>query len=117
MNRFATMLRAGVTLGGGSDSTVTPLDPFLALAALRSHTVAEESLAPEDALAVLTTGVAALAPDEGLRGSLDEGHRGDLVWLDRDPLEAAPDELLATEVLGTWVAGERVWPAEEAEVR
>ena len=117
MNRFATMKGAGVRLGGGSDSTVTPLDPFLALASLRDHHVRAESLSPADALEVMTTGVARLAPHEGRRGMLAEDQWADLAWVDRDPLEVDVDSLLETEVLGTWVAGKRVWPEAEAEAR
>jgi predicted amidohydrolase YtcJ len=115
MNRFRSMTDAGMLLGAGSDSTVTPLDPFLQMSALRSHHLADESLDPEAALAAMTTGVAALAPFEGDRGSIAPGQWAEFALLDRDPLKADPDDLLRTEVLGTWVAGRRVWPESEAE--
>jgi predicted amidohydrolase YtcJ len=115
MNRFGSMMAAGLVVGGGSDSTVTPLDPFLQMAALRAHNLPEESLAAAQALAAMTSGVAALAPQEGHRGPLVAGAWAEFCLLDRDPLEVDPEELLKTEVLGTWVAGRRVWPESEAE--
>jgi predicted amidohydrolase YtcJ len=118
MNRFASMLRAGLELGAGSDSTVTPLDPFLQMASLRTHHDDGEAIDGERALWLHTVGAHGLAPPTGLRrGLLDPGlpSPADLAWLDRDPVSSAPDELLATEILGTWIGGRRVWPEEEAE--
>jgi predicted amidohydrolase YtcJ len=115
MNRFRSMIRAGMTLGGGSDSTVTPLDPFLQMAALREHHLPDESFAPHAALTAMTAGVAALAPHDGSRGTIAVGQWAEFALLDRNPLEVDPDELVHTEVLGTWVAGQRVWPGSEAE--
>jgi predicted amidohydrolase YtcJ len=116
MNRFSSMLDRGMVLGGGSDSTVTPLDPFLQMAALRDHHATDQRLDARTALAAMTSGVAALAPREGERGSIAPGHWAEFALLDRHPLEADPDELLQTQVLGTWVGGRRVWPEAEAEV-
>ena len=115
MNRFGSMLEAGLLVGAGSDSTVTPMDPFVQLASLRSHHIADESLGRIEALRVHTMGARALADGPSLAGSLEPGAPADLVWLDRNPAEVDPQELLETEVLGTWIAGQRVWPGPEAE--
>lgn len=115
MNRFGSMLEAGLLVGGGSDSTVTPMDPFLQLAALRSHHVGRESLGRIESLRVLTTGARALADGPSLAGTLEPGAPADLAWLDRDPARAEVAELSAIEVLGTWVLGARVWPEADAE--
>ena len=115
MNRFASMLNGGLTVGAGSDSTVTPMDPFLQLAALREHNVDDEGLGKVEALRLHTTGARALALGPSLAGSLEPTAPADLVWLDRNPAEIAVDSLLETQVLGTWVLGQRVWPEAEAE--
>jgi hypothetical protein len=115
MNRFRAMGDGDIVLGGGSDSTVTPLDPFLQMAALRGHHLADQRMDPEAALATMTTGVAGLAPMEGKRGSIAAGHWAEFALLDRDPLQSDAEDLLQTEVLGTWIAGRRVWPESEAE--
>ena len=110
MNRFGTMAAKGLRLGAGSDSTVTPLDPFLQMASLRSHHVEAERLDAAAALEMHTVGSRALAGDESA-GVIAAGQRADLVLVDRDPLETPAEELAQTQVLGTWIGGERVWPA------
>jgi hypothetical protein len=115
MNRFAAMLNAGLLVGAGSDSTVTPMDPFLQLAALREHHVDDEGLGRIEALRLHTTGARALALGPSLAGSLEPNAPADLVWLDRNPGVIDVDVLLDTQVLGTWVLGQRVWPEAEAE--
>jgi len=115
MNRFASMLNAGLLVGAGSDSTVTPMDPFLQLAALREHHVDDEGLGRIEALRLHTTGARALALGPSLAGSLEPNAPADLVWLDRNPGVVDVDALLDTQVLGTWVLGQRVWPEAEAE--
>ncbi len=110
MNRFASMVNGGLIVGAGSDSTVTPLDPFLQVASLRTHHLDDEQLGRIESLRLHTTGAHALAHGPGLRGTLEIGAPADLVVLDRDPVASDPDELLATQVLGTWIGGRRVWP-------
>ena len=110
MNRFASMVNGGLIVGAGSDSTVTPLDPFLQIASLRTHHLEDERLGRIESLRLHTTGAHALAHGPGLRGTLEVGASADLVALDRDPVATEPEELVATEVLGTWIGGRRVWP-------
>ena len=117
MNRFKSMLDAGLVVGAGSDSTVTPLDPFLQMAALREHHVESERLGPRVALMLHTYGGQALM--RGLSASnlgvIAPDRRADLALLDRDPIETSTEEMLGTIVLGTWVGGKRVWPKADAE--
>ena len=47
---------AGMVVGAGSDSTVTPLDPFLQMKALRAHHLEGESISGELALILHTIG-------------------------------------------------------------
>ncbi|MFN2586586.1 MAG: amidohydrolase [Actinomycetota bacterium] len=114
MNRFGTMTARGLRLGAGSDSTVTPLDPFLQMASLRDHHVEAERIDAGAALEMHTVGSRALAGDASA-GAIAAGQAADLVLVDRDPLTAAVEELRATEVAGTWIGGRRVWPGAEAE--
>jgi predicted amidohydrolase YtcJ len=80
---FRWLLDAGVRLVLGSDAPVSPLDPWLAMAAA-VHRSADDRDAwhPEHAL----------TPQEALAASVDEqptvhlGSRGDLALLDHDPL-------------------------------
>lgn len=113
MNRFRSMANAGLLVGAGSDSTVTPLDPFLQMAALRDHHRADERMSAQQALAVHTLNSHALAGHDDIAGTIERGKRADLAIVDRDPLEVDPDDLRKTEVLATWVAGKRLWPDSE----
>lgn len=115
MNRFGSMLGAGLSLGAGSDSTVTPLDPYLQMASLRDHHVADESTGRIMALKLHTLGSRTLASGPSIEGTLEVGAVADLVHVDRDPLDVEVDDLLGTEVLGTWIRGKRVWPPSKAE--
>lgn len=117
MNRFRSMLDAGLVVGAGSDSTVTPLDPFLQMAALREHHLEEERVGPRVALMLHTYGGHALMRGAGAQnlGAIEAGRRADLAVLDRDPVTSSVEGMLETEVLGTWIAGQRVWPKTEAE--
>jgi predicted amidohydrolase YtcJ len=114
MNRFGTMERKGLRLGAGSDSTVTPLDPFLQMTALRDHHVAAERLDAAAALEMHTAGARAMAGDASA-GVVAAGQSADLVLVDRDPLAVSVEDLARTQVLGTWIGGDRVWPRDEAE--
>ncbi len=115
MNRFKTMIEAGVPVGAGSDSTVTPLDPFLQMEALRSHHVPEQRLDGEAAFGLHTIGSNLMSARAARQGDLSADSVADLMWLDRDPVTTAAGDLCDIEVLGTWVAGVRVWPDSEAE--
>jgi predicted amidohydrolase YtcJ len=110
MNRFGSMLQRGIVVGAGSDSTVTPLDPFLQMASLREHHVAEERIDALSALDVHTRGAHALAGRDASKGTLAAGMDADFTVLDRDPVTVEADELLQTEVLETWIGGRRAWP-------
>ncbi|WP_151084047.1 amidohydrolase [Nocardioides cynanchi] len=108
---FRWMLDAGVTLALGSDAPVSPLDPWLAVAAA-VHRSADERPAwhPEQALTVRE----ALAASVDGQGSVHAGMPADLVLLDADPLAAADDTaaqaaaLRAMPVAATLVGGEVV---------
>jgi hypothetical protein len=104
---FASLLAAGATLAGGSDSPVESPDPFggMALARDRAGLVVEESLDAASALGLFTDG-GSLALGEP--PPLAVGSPADLVVVDRDPLQATADELRNTEVLATIVNGEEV---------
>jgi len=104
---FASLLAAGVLVVGGSDSPVEAPDPWEAMALCRDRAgvVPAEAVTPEQALAMYTTDAArALGEPEPLA----VGSPADLVIVDRDPIASTPDELRATEVMDTYVAGNRV---------
>ncbi len=110
---FRWMLDDGVELALGSDAPVSPLDPWLAMAAAvhrsadgRGPWHGEQGLTPGEALAASVDGAPTVGP----------GSRADLVLLDRDPLLRDLDQgdsaalgaalrTMATAVAVTVVAG------------
>lgn len=108
------MVDAGVDLALGSDAPVSPLDPWLAMAAAvhrsadeRDGWHAEQSITAREALAASVDGASTFGP----------GSNGDFVLLDADPLAGgetgleAAAHLLAMKqrVLATYVDGVEVW--------
>jgi predicted amidohydrolase YtcJ len=108
---FRWMLDDGVDLVLGSDAPVSPLDPWLAIAAA-VHRSADERPPwhPEQAL----TAREALAASVDGQGSVHAGMPADLVLLDRDPLASHDDTASAAAALrsmpvaATLVGGEVV---------
>jgi predicted amidohydrolase YtcJ len=108
------MLDDGVELALGSDAPVSPLDPWLAIAAA-VHRSGDERPAwhPEQAL----TAREALAASVDGRGSVHAGMPADLVLLDADPLAEHLDTASASVALRsmpvalTMVAGATVFSA------
>jgi predicted amidohydrolase YtcJ len=86
---FRWMLDAGVELALGSDAPVSPLDPWLAIAAA-VHRSADERPPwhPEQSL----TAREALAASVDGRGSVHAGMAADLVLLEADPLAPTDDQ-------------------------
>lgn len=102
------MLDGGVTLAFGSDAPVSPLDPWLAMAAAVHRSADDrEAWHPEQAL----TAQEALAASTNGLGRVAVGHPGDLALLDADPLGTHGDAaqvagtLRSMTVSGTVVAG------------
>jgi predicted amidohydrolase YtcJ len=69
----------------------------------------ENALSPHQALLGMTLWAAmACHWDEDI-GTIAPGKWADFVWIDRNWLTCAPEEVLDTKIRGTWVAGERVF--------
>jgi predicted amidohydrolase YtcJ len=116
---WASMLRNGAHLAFGSDYPVESPDPFAGWAASFTRQDAnsepfggwrpEERLTREQGWAAFTTGAAYAGFAEDKFGRIAVGMRADFLILDRDPLLSSPTDLRATQVLETWINGERVW--------
>ena len=107
------MLDDGVDVVLGSDAPVSPLDPWLAIAAAVHRSGDDrEPWHPEQAI----TAREAIASSTDGWGTVAVGHPGDLVLLDADPLDGASDRdhalrlrAFAEQVVVTWVAGEAAY--------
>lgn len=120
---WASLLRTGARLAFGSDCPVEPLDPLAGIHAAVTRRRADgypgpegwqpqERLSVAQAVAGFTSGAAYAAGLADQLGTLAPGKLADLTILDRNPAAVPPDELLAIQVLGTYVGGELVWEGE-----
>ncbi|TIX51341.1 amidohydrolase [Alteraurantiacibacter aquimixticola] len=122
---WRSIAATGAPLAFGSDAPVEAADALEGLAVAISRTDAngeplggwrpEEAVSRETALAAYTAGGAYAGFAEGRFGSLAVGERADFLVLDDDPLILNADMLRDVNILQTWIAGRRVWQAEEAE--
>ena len=104
-----SLLRPGLLLAGGSDSTVTPLGPMIGVHAAVNHSNPAERIGVQDALALYTINAARIAFEEAEKGSLEPGKLGDLVVLARDPFAVEPDRIVEIPVEMTVIGGKVVY--------
>ncbi|MFE3524764.1 amidohydrolase [Streptomyces sp. NPDC059161] len=116
---FAALLRSGATVAAGSDWPVSSPDPMHGIHTAVNRITPEEEgpvFLPEQritltaAFAAYTAGTAHVNHLDDT-GSIRAGALADLAVLDRDPYAGPPEEIGATRVLGTYVAGRRVHDA------
>ncbi len=108
-------LEQGIASSCHSGSPVSPVDPCLALrtATTRLMRDSDDVLGPfqqlklEEALRTVTCNAAEHVLLGDRVGSLRPGMLADLVVLDRDPREVAPERLHELRVLETWLGGRR----------
>ncbi|WP_019515880.1 amidohydrolase [Sphingomonas sp. Mn802worker] len=116
---WRTMLANGAGLAFGSDFPVERPDPWAGWAAAFTRTDAsgqpiggwraQEAVTREQAWWAFTGGAAYAGFAEAKFGNLAPGQKADFVIVDRDPTTAAPAELRGTQVLQTWIGGEKAW--------
>lgn len=98
--------RGGVRVEIGSDAPVSPLDPWLGVAAATWRTLDDtDPWQPEQTMPLADALTAAC----GGRRTVTEGQPADLVVVHGDPAEMAPAEVARIEVAGTLLAGEWTW--------
>lgn len=114
INPMATPIARGVNVVMSSDNL--PIGPMVGLYAavtrkgMTGHQFAlQEAITREEAIRLYTAKAAALAWDEGKKGSIEPGKFADLIVLDHDPLTVPAEQLLATKVDLTFVGGKLVW--------
>jgi len=117
-----TMLRLGVPVGGGTDSTRTaPYPPFWSIWWLVTGKTLggerirgpEENLSRAEALRVYTMGSAWFSFDEDKLGSIEPGKLADLIVLSADYLAVPEDQIKDLHSVLTLVGGKPVYAEGE----
>lgn len=104
-----TLMRPGLLIAGGSDSTVTPLGPLIGVHAAVNHSNPAERVGVQQALELYTTNAARIAFEEAHKGSLEVGKLGDLVVLGADPFHVPPQKIIDIPVEMTVLGGQIVY--------
>jgi hypothetical protein len=104
-----TLMRPGLLVAGGSDSTVTPLGPLIGVHAAVNHSNPAERISVQEALELYTINAARIGFEEGEKGSLEVGKLGDLVVLGADPFQVTPDEIKEIPIEMTVLGGQVVY--------
>ena len=118
LDPLASAARRGMRFGLHNDSPVTPVSPLLSVGTAASRLTSggrvlgsEQAITVEQALRSMTLDAAYLAFEEDRKGTFEEGKLGDVVVLESDPHEVAPEEIKDIPVAMTIVGGEVAYSA------
>jgi predicted amidohydrolase YtcJ len=104
-----TLIRPGLLVAGGSDSTVTPLGPLIGVHSAVNHSNPAERVSVHEALELYTTNAARMAFEEREKGSLQVGKLGDFVVLAGDPFAVDPGRIKDIPIDMTVIGGDVVY--------
>lgn len=118
---WASLLRTGVRIAGGSDFPVESHNPFQGVYAAVTRQNAEgepaggwrpeERMTREEALRAFTIDAAYAAFEENDKGSLAPGKLADFIVIDRDVMSCSEAEIRGTRVVRTVIGGQTVFEA------
>ncbi|UCB43505.1 MAG: amidohydrolase family protein [Dehalococcoidales bacterium] len=116
--RIRSFFDAGVIVAGSSDSPIVSNNPLVGIySAVTRRTTSgeqlqpEETISPEQALAMYTTNAAYASHEEGIKGSITPGKLADMVLLSDDPTRVDAEAIKDIKVEMTISGGEIVWEA------
>ena len=126
MYPIASMQKSGARIVGGSDWTVSSLNPLQAIqigmtredkdgqvTGEKSEVLnAEERVDLKTMIEAYTINGAWIMHQEDITGSIEVGKYADLIILDKNIFEIAPNEIHKARVLQTFLEGKRIYSAE-----
>jgi len=120
---WRSLLDNGSIIPNGSDFPVEEVNPLISFHAAFSRQDAhnwppngwypEQKMTREEALRSITLWPAYAAFQERIMGSLTPGKLADFVVLDQDIMRVAPEQVLRTRVLATYVGGKAVFERKQ----
>lgn len=118
---WRSLLETGVVIPNGSDFPVEAVNPLLSFHSAITRQDEknwpeggwhpEQKMTREEALKSMTIWPAYASFEERSSGSLAVGKYADFVILDQDIMTVAPERIIATRVLATYLAGKPVYEA------
>jgi predicted amidohydrolase YtcJ len=111
LDPLRSLVAAGLPIALGSDSPVTPMNAMLWVHSAVNHSNQAERVTVATALRLASASGSWLGFEEDQVGSLTVGKRGDVVFLDLDPLSADPEKIKEIRVLRTVCNGRVAYEA------
>lgn len=111
-NPFRELLEHGVTLAGGSDAPITPINPIAGIRAAVEHPNPAERIPPEPALAMFTTSAALALQLAEQIGTVEQAKQADLTLLTTDPRHNPNCAVVATIHKGRFIYRNRALAAQ-----
>ncbi|WZL73888.1 amidohydrolase [Clostridiaceae bacterium 35-E11] len=116
-NPYATLIKKGCIIAGGSDSDVTPIDPLLGIHAAVNHPTPKESISRLEALKMFTINGARVLGKEQLKGKLGVGYMGDICILGENLFHCNENSIKDIPVLGTIKSGQILYLSKDISDR
>src|SRR4029450_8351896 len=111
-----SFLAAGIRVPGASDYTPGPFEPLMALQSMVTRTDykgrvwgANQKVTVDEALTIATINGAYASSEEQLKGSITAGKLADFVFLEKDPHDVPPTEIMNIKVKRTVVGAKTVY--------
>jgi len=116
-----SFLDYGINVVGASDYGPGPFEPLMAIQSMVTRTDfrgrvwgANQKVTVDEALAIATINGAFASSEEQLKGSITAGKLADFVFLEQDPHDVAPDQIMNIKVNRTVVGGKTVFPKQSS---
>ncbi len=116
-NRFASILKSGCVIAGGSDSDVTPMSPVNGIHALLNLPNESERISAWDAVSIFTRNGAFANFKERERGSLAPGKYADMTVCDADIFDSKKETVKNIRIAATIVKGMQAYKNEKIKGR
>src|SRR5436309_2842260 len=116
-----SFLDAGIRVPGASDYTPGPFEPLMAIQSMVTRTDYKgrvwgpnQKVSVDEALTIATLNGAYASSEEQVKGSITAGKLADFVFLEKDPHDVPPDQIMAIKVNRTVVGGRTVYPKQSS---